>query len=350
MSTVVLTSPPAPLHLRLVEGGTEPLNFRSTSATYLASLREIKTAHSPAEWTDTLSVKAFAWMEEVLSYHADALTTEDELLRKVQERIEGLNELLVNPLNGKPLEDPVLENGHVWERRELDDYMTCFQAVNVGGVISAYSEEEPEYIDAVKAHAFLMSLISWRDSLPFGRVFERSGAAGPVPLIHTLVLSIRKDALVVRAPEREPSSNEMLAQVLMYRYLALAALSIEGNKSLRKMAKEVVHVCEREIAALKASTEAKAAELAARLEADRRETGVRIDGIESTYAAAERVKEAQIGDMRERLADSHEKLVHTRGVLDTTRAEVAALQRANADLRNQLNNIDTDSGGGCAVM
>lgn len=337
------------------------LRLKATSQEYLEKLQKIRDNHPSSEWSDPLSSSMRHWIQGVLDYRASSIDTEDDILHEVQKRLDDLDALLVEPLQGKPLEAPVIEittngNRHIWNRRDLDDYLACFQRISKDPIISAYSEDRPDFFVKAETHTFSEEVLAWRSSLPYNTPFqsEMTDSSHREPLQLSTRLQ-RRDPDATSITLRHESAHstaytqeEALKRIYFYRSAAVLVLMKRDEAEMLTFCEQIIATSVARREELEAQTALAARKTEEMLGAYRRETDARIDNIEGNYAQAAATKDAHIDDLDRRLGDEVTRHGRTREELAGARAETAALRREVCSLRHQVANIDTDSG--CVIQ
>lgn len=134
------------IHLLLRLGGTDcvkPIEQLTQELAELSldELTLIVDNHRNWYGHDILSARIIEWSIDFLSVRQD--------LNGLQEGIKVLaNEILVNPIDGSPLSEPVFEDNIVWEKWNWEQMNPTF---------------DPNHL---KVHSFVVEIMRWKNSLP----------------------------------------------------------------------------------------------------------------------------------------------------------------------------------------
>jgi hypothetical protein len=166
------------------------------------------------ECDDTLSQDLLLWGTGVLRTiveHRD--DSEDGIATLAQERLGVLSrEILINPIDQRPLEDPVIERGWTWEHRMHAEYRNFF--------LTSPLDDQPMSSEP-SSHLFASEMIHWMHRVPT----LRARAAVAIPSGNG---ALRQVGL--------PGTFSQLAPFLpvVYQQLAQAAVVRRQNRQLRE--------------------------------------------------------------------------------------------------------------------
>lgn len=122
--------------------------------------------HPGDDWNDTLSQDIRVWSVKIAKVDLRALRSLDDVHTIACASVQELAEkVLLNPLDGSPLQEPVLERTWVWEKRMYDDYRELINR----------SPFDKEPMAAALPHTFAQKIMAW---LATTKAFLQAGARG----------------------------------------------------------------------------------------------------------------------------------------------------------------------------
>jgi hypothetical protein len=123
-----------------------------------------------SEWNDPLSQRVFSWGVSTLEKIEDP-AEEEAFIKLAMERTDELmREILINPIDGQPLKEPVLEHTWTWERWIHTDYRHLFNGISPldGGPME---NDPPPHLFAQEmlqwAHRFVPAILPSYSIVPF---------------------------------------------------------------------------------------------------------------------------------------------------------------------------------------
>lgn len=132
------------------------LSSRFDAETALDQLGKILIKYD--SWRDPLSLRLFKWGAKAVSVDlaGGSLGSAEWIAARTQ--IDKLrHKILVNPLDGSPLQHPVLEREWTWEGWQLEHYRT----------LHPQSPFDGERLTSLRPHDFALEMLAWIGSLRF---------------------------------------------------------------------------------------------------------------------------------------------------------------------------------------
>ncbi len=147
----------------------------------LRELRAIATAHQGCK--DHLSRRIYKWINTIPSQQLLRSRNPSDIHALVTQKVHDLrDQILINPFNRAPLENPVLDGPWVWEERSLKFYKSLCN-------LSPFTQQ----IFDVKPHPFAAAMIVWANKLA---------------LLQGLTSSVNTPAALIPGIKEEPLSDE----------------------------------------------------------------------------------------------------------------------------------------------
>lgn len=109
----------------------------------------IVSEHTEAVWKDHLSFQIRVWSSKVARTHPKAVRDVGASIQELAQKI------LVNPLDGAHLQNPVLERTWVWEKWMYDDY------VKIMGASHSICPFDGQPLAAALPHTFAQKIMTW---------------------------------------------------------------------------------------------------------------------------------------------------------------------------------------------
>lgn len=317
----------------------------ATTATLVLHLRE----HTPDELIDEflhilevhqelgdpLSIDLIQWGEELalLLAEGDALNIE-----QVAIKLHELRKILINPLDGSPLEEPQIAGGRIWEKWMLTQVKDLFEDT------SCYPDGA-SLVD-VENHPFAEEILQW--------------LANIIKSSHPKLIAIRKELEKLQKMEDTTgylSKEECLhsrRHLLIHTYTKLAALT-DQCKTFTDMADRVSRSREQFQTLSQATQEQTQKHLKAlkiSLAKGREKTEKDLEGIRTTI---QRLRES-LEEARKEHATMEGRVTAAESRVDGLASRITSLEHMVCELeaQNQRNwaaaNSGGGGGGGCIIM
>lgn len=236
-----------------------------------------------ASWEDRLSERIFTW-----GASACGSKTANELAGKIGYLA---NQILVNPLNGIPLESPMLDQGWVWEKWMLDEYKECCNQLDQP-LVSPFTGKPFQEMK----HAFVAEVMEWLQTFlkEFGEGAKKEDTS---VLSRALSVQIHKQSLEM-----------VMLKLFVYKQLTSSAMKVEEfklNEEKMRLASEQALQMREEVCAEIAEHEKEAK---ARAHVHEVKIHGAIADVRREYQAAIAAKDAEIKSTAERQAGGIEEL------------------------------------------
>lgn len=288
------------------------------------------------DFSDPLSINLANWGEELANFLANEVSLDvDSIALKLHE----LEKIVINPLDGSPIEHPRIAGGRIWEEWMLVHIQTLFENS------SCYSDETS--IADVKVHSFAERLLRWKD-----KIFISS---------HPKLLAVRKE--LERLKEREDKAGwldreECLRSrphVAIAGYVELA-INSDRLQLLTDVADRVGKAATYFTRVMKASEERTKMHLEATrvslVEGERR-LKEDLDEIRSIYTRTIRSLRTSLEEARRENIALEGRVAYAEGRISDLSARISSLEARvqSAEAQNYANmNAARSSGGGCIIM
>jgi len=287
-------------------------------------------------WEDHLSLRLYEWGARVIEvapkFNKD---TDANLKLKVDEYIHVLmREILLNPLNGLPLKDPILDREWVWEKSMLDEYKT----------LSLLSPYDAKPINAT-VHLFAKAMLGWVQSLPYTSECLLKYSASPENASTSTNVT--------------PSMQFSEKVMLLMAYSRMAGVAMECQNHINgtiqlKEAKRLLVQCRRD-------TEERIREATARAEKNAKEREDEINkntaslekSHKTTIAGVEKHYQTELGVASQNNKALQTKFTNSQNVVTQLSNRVATVEdlykKAQAEVKRLRSEVDNMDSGGCII-
>lgn len=412
--SAALSDRPAVLHLKLRAAASSSRIEPSRLVCEAGRLQEILNhlyiiARNHRTWGDRLSQSLHRIADDILELEIYQPGPEEDLVAINNAKIKEIKrliwqmkkEMLIEPLYGTELKDPVLEeDGWEWDNQMASIFIHTCRACGMEP-ISPFSKKN--LAESLRPHSFAKAIIDWLDSLPeeykhaptekdptsAAVLFSAAGGPGvgdpkelieeeelftpvdpmslppvatPTDILSSLACLSSEDRTKLQSHLQESFAQRIFEREKLlqtqYFYLCaraadeLAARISEGTYKPLEEATEDLREANAEIKARREEEERLAQE-----RADRESQEI-IDHIRSLCASHERHSEAlnaRINDAMDQLRTTRAELHEARMRIDRNESRIAALESRCRSLEGAVDGLraqvgSSDGGGGCCIM
>ncbi len=186
----------APIIIKLHLKPNQPFDY----AKAYQELKNILATH--LQWKDSTSLRLHKWGDKTVRLHTPIPSQDTQaFFNVIKNRLEKiLGDILLSPIGGAPLAEPVIERDWIWEKETLDEFIALFKR--------AFPSQDPlspldnKKLETMRPHAFAKAIVTWINALPiiyeqktvealFKRTFSSSQAIPPTAQVLPQLIQAR---------------------------------------------------------------------------------------------------------------------------------------------------------------